>query len=96
MCLATLICAARAEAFSDEPQAQSPLALGVSDPDQISNRAVIMDNSRDPLFYDDFMRITFLPQTVDVTTPGKSALLRAFSIDSILQAVDHSSANCQS
>lgn len=50
VCLATLICAARAEAFSDAPQAQSPLALGVSDPDQTSNPALITDNSRDLYF----------------------------------------------
>lgn len=61
-CVAALACAARAEAFSDTPQAQTSSGAAASRLAQSSNPAVITDNSRDPLFYDDFMRITFLPQ----------------------------------
>ncbi|MGO9056934.1 MAG: hypothetical protein ACLQU2_06035 [Candidatus Binataceae bacterium] len=55
--------------------------MAAASPSAASNPAVITDNSKDPLFYDDFMRITFLPKSVDVMTPGKSGpngILRAF------------------
>lgn len=77
-CVAALACAARAEAFSDTRQAQTSSGAAASSLAQSSNPAVITDNSRDPLFYDDFMRITFLPYSIYVRTPGKATLLRAF------------------
>ena len=81
VCSAMLICAARAEAFSSAPQAETSPGIAAVGPSATANPALITDNSKDPLFYDDFMRITFLPKSVDVMTPGKSGpngILRAF------------------
>lgn len=43
-----------------------------------SNPSLVTDNSRDPNFYNDFMRITFVPSTVDVITPSRPTAARAF------------------
>lgn len=75
-CSIILISSAQAVAFSGRPQATPQ----VSERNyfQFSNPAIITDRSRDPLIYDDFMRITFLPSNVDVTTPSRPIALRAF------------------
>jgi hypothetical protein len=62
VCSTTLICASRAEAFSEDD----------------FNPAVITDRARDPLVYNDFLRITFAPSTVPVSTPSRPTELRAF------------------
>jgi|KBSMisStaDraftv2_1062788.scaffolds.fasta_scaffold249498_1 hypothetical protein len=40
--------------------------------------AIVTDNARDPDFYNDFMRITFVPSSVEVRTPSRPNAVRAF------------------
>lgn len=77
VCSTTLICAARAEAFSSGPQTQTVPEIA---PGRLSaNPALITDNSRDPLKDNDFLRITFLPNSVEVRTPGRPGVaVRSF------------------
>jgi hypothetical protein len=77
-CSIILISSARAAAFSRSDQPQTIQQINEGDRFQFSNPAIITDRSRDPLIYDDFMRITFLPGNVGVTTPGRPTALRAF------------------
>ena len=62
VCSATLMCTSRAEAFSDDD----------------SNPAVITNDSREPLIQNDFLRITFVPSDVPVTTPSRPTAPRTF------------------
>jgi len=56
----------------------APSAAWAHKDDTDDNPAVITDASRDPAIYNDFLRITFVPSNVEVTTPGRPSAVRAF------------------
>jgi hypothetical protein len=62
VCSTTFICVSQAEAFSKDD----------------FNPAVITDRSRDPVIYNDFLRITVVPGDVPIFIPSRPTRLRAF------------------
>lgn len=79
VCSTIFIFASQAAAFSSGEEAQSMPEIGVGGSFHSSNPSLITDRSRDPAVDNDFMRITFLPASVGVTSPGRPGVaLRAF------------------
>lgn len=70
--------AARYAAASADHAGEPPRAAVGRWRDGERNPALVTDNARDPYFYNEFMRITFLPSSVEVTTPSRKEALRAF------------------
>lgn len=74
-----LVWVSNAAAFSSGDEAQVAPEIGVGAPFHSSNPALITDRSHAPSLDNDFMRITFLPASVPVTTPARPGVaLRSF------------------